>query len=313
MTKSILLTGGFGNVGGRFSGFLNENGIKSVRLSSRTLRTPPNWAPLATTVECDLRDPKSLKRACEGVETIFHFAALNDRECLEDPQRAHDVNVVGTENLINAAVSEDVQHIVYMSTIHVYGNPLVGHLDETSPTNPTHPYGITHLAAEDVLRDRSSEISSTIIRSGNGFGYPMTRDVNIWHIIVNDLCMQAVKNRDLVLKSPANIERNFVTLRDICRALYFVGFEIDPQNKSVVFNLGSRRSRTLREMADIISSRCSHALGFTPEIIELSPLSNEETNLNFDSTRIRNSGFPTDERFEEEIDGILHLLTEKRG
>ena len=196
---------------------------------------------------------------------------------------------------------------------HVYGNPLVGHLDESSPTNPTHPYGITHLAAEDVLRNRSSEISSTIIRSGNGFGFPMTIDVNIWHIVVNDLCKQAVKNRNLILKSPANIERNFITLRDICRALYFVGFEVDPHNKSIVFNLGSQRSRTLREMADIISSSCKNTLGFTPKIIELSPLSNEETNLNFDSTRIRNSGFATEERFDEEIDGILHLLTEERG
>ena len=309
MTKKILLTGGFGNIGGRFSDFLVENGVRNPRLASRKVRTPPSWAPNATTVICDLLDPNSLERACDGVETIYHFAALNDRECAEDPRKAHDVNVIGTQNLIKAAISHGAKHIVYMSTIHVYGSPLVGQINETSPTHPTHPYGLTHLEAENVLRENSSKIDSTVIRSGNGFGFPMSIDVDIWQIIVNDLCMQAVRSRTLVLKSPSNIERNFVSLHDVCRALFFVNFEISPAKGSEVYNLGSQRSRTLFEMATLIADRCSKLLGFTPEIRELSTPSQIDTTLIFDSSRLRSRGFSTVEHFENEVDGILRLLT----
>jgi len=313
MTESILLTGGFGNIGGRFSAFLADNYVTQTKLATRQHRNPPAWAPTAEVVQCDLLNPHSLKRACEGVRTIFHFAALNDRECASDPKRAHEVNVVGTENLADAAVSTGVEQIVYMSTIHVYGSPLVGHIVESSPTHPTHPYGLTHLAAESVLKDRSVHVPSTVIRSGNGFGFPMTFDVDIWHIIVNDLCLQAVRDQKLTLKSPSNIQRNFVTLRDICRALHHVGVKSPNSVGSVVYNLGSVRSRTLLEMSNLIAERCENLLGFRPEVVRLTPDTDSETSLDFDSTSLRGAGFTTEEHFESEIDGILNLVVASNG
>lgn len=308
MTGAVLLTGGFGNVGGRFSSYLNKIGIADLKLATRRLQTPPSWAPDAQVKVCDLTNPESLKKACAGVDTIFHFAALNDRDCLQDPERAHQINVVGTSNLVDAAVSCGVQHIVYMSTIHVYGAPLIGHFDESSPTDPKHPYGLTHLDAERILRHRSDDISSTIIRCGNGFGRPMSFDVDIWHILVNDLCVQAVRDRQLVLKSPSNTRRNFVTLGDVCRALYFLGCESPIPSGSETFNLGSIKSRALGEMARLIAERSVKTLGIRPVIIESAKPTEEETSLEFDSSKLRDRGFLTEEKFELEIDGILDLV-----
>ena len=308
MTNSILLTGGFGNLGGRFSAHLHNIGDAEITLATRRPRTAPPWAPKAKVRTCDLVDLESLKRACQGIDTIFHFAALNDRQCLSDPITAHQTNVIGTANLINAAISCGVRHIVYMSTIHVYGAPLIGHIDESCPTKPSHPYGLTHLEAETVIRERSTEISSTIIRSGNGFGLPMTADVDIWHIIVNDLCVQAVRDKKLVLKSPSNTERNFITIQDICRALHFVGVESTCPSSSVTFNLGSIQSRTLREMSELVAKQSLQVLGSRPEIVETVERSVSETKLDFDSTALRSRGFSTQEDFEVEIEGILKLV-----
>lgn len=308
MTSSILLTGGFGNIGGRFASYLTNLGFNNLVLASRKHREPPHWAPSARVAVCDLGDQDSLVRSCKGVKTVFHFAALNDRDCANDPQLAKEINVNGTSNLAKAATACGVEHIIYMSTIHVYGSPLVGHIDEYSLTAPQHPYGVTHLMAEQVLAEFSHSFKSTVIRSGNGFGFPMTFDVDIWQIIVNDLCIQAVRDKRLVLRSPSNIERNFVTLADICRVLQFVGLESPISHGFDTFNLGSRRSRTLGEMSELIADRSIRVLGARPEIIASVQPSNDETSLNFDSSKLRSRGFFTEELFEVEIDGILDLV-----
>ena len=308
MTDSILLTGGFGNIGGRFASFLSERKRSHIKLGTRTNRPAPLWSPSAEVVTCSLEDQDSLLKACDGVRTIFHFAALNDRECANDPERAHQVNVIGTENLLKAAHDRSVRHVIYMSTIHVYGSPLVGTFNESSPTNPTHPYGLTHLRAEQVLHEWSTRIHSTIIRSSNGFGFPMSSDVNIWHVIVNDLCRQAVRDRRLTLKSPSNSQRNFITLEDICRALHHVAERVPLNDESIVFNLGSLRSRTLREMAELVAERTYVTLGYRPDIIECQDPISGETDLNFDSSKIRRTGYETTELFTDEIDGILELV-----
>ena len=313
MTKTVLLTGGFGNIGGRFSTHLADTTDYNIRLSSRLNRVAPAWAKDATVVTFDLTQPASLDAAMLGVDTIFHFASLNDRECAADPKYAHLVNVVGTENLVRSAIRNGIQRIVYMSTIHVYGNPIIGRISEDSPTRPTHPYGLTHLEAERVLNLASSEIQTVIVRSGNGFGYPKSPDVNIWHIIVNDLCTQAVQEKVMTLNSPPNIERNFVTLADICRGLLHLDNQDLGLNQSLTFNLGSRDSRTLRQMADLIAQRCRITLGLSVSIIESAPKTAEETSLDFDTSRLRQTGFTTTEDFASEIDGILDMVRVRHG
>jgi len=313
MTKSVLLTGGFGNIGGRFSSFLDASTGYNIRLSTRQKRDAPRWAPRADVVTCDLTQTDSLHVATQGVDTIFHLASLNDRECARDPDLAHRVNVIGTENLVMSAIRHGVKRIIYMSTIHVYGNPLVGEITEARQTNPSHSYGLTHLQAEQLLCSVSPDIQSVIIRSGNGFGYPMTPDVDIWHIIVNDLCTQAVQQHTMTLNSPSNIQRNFVTLADICRGLLHVDSDDLGLGRFSTFNLGSLRSRTLRQMADIVAQRCHEKFGLHVNIIESVQETDSATELEFNTSRLRQTGFSTTEDFEEEIDGILDMVKSRRN
>jgi hypothetical protein len=136
----------------------------------------------------------------------------------------------------------------------------------------------------------------------------MTRDVDVWHTFVNELCTQAVKHREMIIKSPSNSERNFVTLQDFCRAFYYLGFELGRPTDSLTVNLGSVQSRTLYEMAELIAERTEVVLGFRPRIVEQVPPSTDSSSLNFNSSKLRNMGFTTEERFEFEIDGIINFL-----
>ena len=85
MTPTVLLTGGFGNIGGRLTDDLITHGGVKIRLASRIVQPPPIWAPNADVVLLDLLNESTVRQAVSGINTIFHLAALNDLECSADP------------------------------------------------------------------------------------------------------------------------------------------------------------------------------------------------------------------------------------
>jgi UDP-glucose 4-epimerase len=317
MTQTILLTGGFGNIGGRLTDDLIAHGEVDIRLASRTIQHPPSWAPSADVVRLDLLDESTISAAVAGVSSIYHLAALNDFECAANPELAHNVNVRGTELLLSAAIAAGVERIVYMSTIHVYGSPLSGQISESTQTQPTHPYGVTHLLAERLITDAHQKglIEGVVVRSANGFGVPMNPDVKIWQILVNDLCKQAIEFGALRLNSDGTQMRNFVTLTDLCAALRHVHHLPKTALGDGVFNVGSKQSVTVLEMASLIVERCTHVLGFTPTLT-LGPPPEKPMQLDplvFDCTKIQKTGFSAATPASIEIDGLLAMCKKVFG
>lgn len=317
MTQKILLTGGFGNIGGRLTDDLITHSDAEIRLASRVVQPSPVWAPNADVVQLDLLDESTISQAVSGINTIFHLAALNDLECATAPQLAHRVNVRGTELLLSAAIAAGVQRIVYMSTIHVYGSPLSGDITEASPTDPTHPYGITHLLAEKLISDTHKKgiIEGVVLRSANGFGVPMNPAVKIWQILVNDLCKQAVEVGALRLHSDGNQLRNFITLTDLCAALRHLQHLPAASLGDGIFNVGSQKTVSVLQMAQLIVQRCKQVLGFTPEIT-LGPPPAQQGHidpLRFDCAKISTTGFSANTPAAVEIDGLLTMCQEVFG
>ena len=317
MTPTVLLTGGFGNIGGRLTDDLITHGGVEIRLASRVAQPPPIWAPNADVVLLDLLDESTIRRAVTGINTIFHLAALNDIECAADPELAHRVNVRGTELLLSAAIAAGVKRIVYMSTIHVYGSPLSGNITEVSPTEPTHPYGITHLLAEKLILDAHQKglIEGVVLRSANGFGVPMNPAVKIWQILVNDLCKQAAEVGALRLHSDGTQTRNFITLTDLCAALRHLQHLPAASLGDGIFNVGSQKTVSVLEMAQLIVERCKQVLGFTPELT-LGPPPAQQVQmdpLSFDCTKISTTGFSATTPAAVEIDGLLTMCQEVFG
>ena len=308
MSNSILLTGGFGNIGGRLAELLSNRDNIRLRLGSRTVHTAPKWAVQAETIQLDLSNEQSIIESVDGVNTIVHLAALNDIECTKNPNLAHEVNVVGTRNLVKCASDAGVQRIIYLSTAHVYGSPLVGRIDESNPTVPAHPYAVTHLEAEQIVANAHdmAEIIGIRVRSANCFGAPMDPNVKIWQILVNDLCRQATQTHELILKSHGNQVRNFVPLTDLCGAIeHLIGL-----NSQVVgdglFNFGANISHSILGMTNRIASRCEHILGFNPPITRPPALSHQiQEQLDYRSDKLKSTGFMPRQNFDDEIDGLL--------
>ena len=126
----ILVTGGFGYLGGRICESLIESGNKVRIGTSRKNVSIPKELSKCDVCEIDLLKPQSLDIACCGVTSVIHLAALGANDSDLYPERALAINGTGTLNLLTSAVSNKVQKFIYFSSIHVYGAMLDGEIDE---------------------------------------------------------------------------------------------------------------------------------------------------------------------------------------
>jgi UDP-glucose 4-epimerase len=262
----ILITGGFGFVGGRLAVHLAQAGHQII-LGTRHSMTAPDWLPQANVAKIAWDDEIALERSCEGIDVIIHAAGMNAQDCAADPIAALAFNGLATARLVTAAKQVRVKKFIYLSTAHVYANPLVGTItEETCPRN-LHPYATSHLAGEQAVLSAHSrgELQGIILRLSNAFGSPMHEDVNCWMLLVNDLCKQAIETRKLVLHTSGLQHRDFIGLTQVCCVTEKL-VDSDKLEQAQVFNVGAGVSQSVLAMAKLIQQRCGKVLGFVPEL-----------------------------------------------
>ncbi len=306
MTKNVLLTGGFGTLGGRLAAILAQDDTINLRLASRVKRTSPSWAPHAETFVVDFDDSVSIREMLSNITHVVHLVAMTDFESRAEPDMAQKVNVEFTRRVVDQCAK--TTRFIYMSTIQVYGVNLSGVITESTCTNPADAYSQTHRDAEYIVESAHDAelLEGVTLRNANGFGAPMSSDAKIWQIIVNDLCRQAVEKRQLTLKSHGLQYRNFVPFTDVCNAIRHCLFMPSNQIKGITFNLGSESTIRVLDMAELIAMRCSATLGYKPElnVLGASPES-LPTRFAYDSSKLFSTGLSLTTPLEDEIDRLL--------
>lgn len=137
----VLITGGGGLIGSHIADQLVEQEASEIVILdnfTRGRRENLAWALVhgpVTVVEGDIRDRELLRETMQGVDVVFHQAAIRITQCAEDPRLALDVLGVGTLNVLEAAVEAGVNKVVVASSASIYG------MAEEFPTPETHhPY-----------------------------------------------------------------------------------------------------------------------------------------------------------------------------
>jgi UDP-glucose 4-epimerase len=173
---NVLVTGGAGFIGSHLAERLLEIGHKVRILDDFSTGRRENLADFEGEVEVlegDVRDENALSSALDGIEVVFHEAALASvPRSVTDPAASHDVNVTGTLRLLIAARDAGVRRLVYASSSSVYGNsPDLPKREEMAPS-PESPYAVSKLAAENYCRAFSSlyDIECVALRYFNVFG-----------------------------------------------------------------------------------------------------------------------------------------------
>lgn len=306
----ILITGGFGFIGGRLAQHLFKAGHHVV-LGSRTYTSSPDWLPEVDVVQANWNDCSSLKQICRGIDVVIHAAGMNARECAQNPVVALEFNGLATARLVEAAILAKVKRFLYLSTAHVYANPLSGIITEESCPRNLHPYATSHLAGEHALlgANQLGEIEGFVLRLSNAFGVPVQKEVNCWMLLVNDLCRQAVEACQLVLHSSGIQERDFISMGEVCRVLAFLIVCPVDLVSSPVINVGSGISHSVLEMACMVQQRCLCVLGHEPTISRPKKTSDEgcDVMLEYRTNRLSETGVKVVVDHQQEIDLLLRF------
>jgi UDP-glucose 4-epimerase len=264
----ILITGGFGFIGGRVAKFMQSLGHEIV-LGTRSTGKRADWLPSAEIVITTWTDTVVLETICKNVDVVIHTAGMNAIDCESDPVAALHFNGFATARLAQAAAIAGVKRFIYLSTAHVYAAPLVGEIHEGVPVRNTHPYATSHLAGEKAVLDvgERHSMSTLVLRLSNAFGEPVHEETNCWMLLVQDLCRQAVTNGEMKLHTAGFQQRDFIPMTEVCMALNKLLEDVGSTVPYDVVNLGAGASIKVRKMAEIIKLTCKSSLGFDPRLI----------------------------------------------
>src|SRR6478736_488866 len=125
--QRALITGGAGLIGSHIADRLVAEGFQEIVVLDNLTRGRRQNLEAAiasgrvTVIEGDIRDSDLVLRAMEGIDIVFHEAAIRITQCAESPRLAHDVLATGTFNVLEAAVAAGVKRVVLASSASIYG------------------------------------------------------------------------------------------------------------------------------------------------------------------------------------------------
>ncbi|MDX1511955.1 MAG: NAD-dependent epimerase/dehydratase family protein [Nitriliruptorales bacterium] len=162
--RKVLITGAHGFIGAALSRRYRDLGVEVVGID--LTGDPENNVRVG-----DVRKPEPWEVHLDGVDLVVHAAAIVTLE--GDADEFWSVNVLGTRQVVDAAVRHGVKRLVHLSSVTVFGWDFPDGVDETWPVHPNGtPYVDTKIAAEQVVLEAhaAGDIDAVIIRPGDVFG-----------------------------------------------------------------------------------------------------------------------------------------------
>ena len=229
---SVLVTGATGFVGPYLVQALAGKNARVNILSMGMDEIPSSLcAENLDIVIGDVTKPETLYGITEGVDFVFHLAAISNVDyAVKNPVKTYDVNVRGTLNLLEEVRKNPVQKFVYISSSHVYGVPQYIPIDEKHPLAPREPYSASKAAAENIVAAYSGAygINTAIVRPFNIYGPGQDGS-----FLIPSIIKQASGN-DVIEVGNVEPTRDFTYITDVV-----AGFLMIAESGSGVYNIGS--------------------------------------------------------------------------
>jgi nucleoside-diphosphate-sugar epimerase len=241
--KRILVTGATGFAGGH----LCERLVKEGYAVRALVRDPSRGAELAHwSVELaigDLRDRESVARAMEGIDLVYHLAAVFRSENVWR-QEMWETNVRGTENLLDASIKHGVQRFVHCSTVGVHGDIKTPPANEDTPYGPGDHYQESKTEAERLVRYYMAEgrLPIVVFRPGGIYGPRDTRFLKL---------IKAVKQRRFIMLGTGKVLYQMIYVDDLIDGILRCGTE----NHAIgnVYILTGEEAVTLNQLVQVIA------------------------------------------------------------
>ena len=303
----VLVTGGAGFIGSTIVDQLLAAGAAEVRVLDNFVRG--TWSNLAdanerggvSVIAGDVRDPATVNQVTEGVDYVFHQAALRITRCAEHPREAVEVLIDGMLNVLEAAVHHKVKKIVAASSASVYGDPSYLPMDESHPFNNRTLYGAGKIANEQMLRSyfEMYKLPYVAFRYFNAYGPRMDLDGVYTEVLIRWLDAIDSGKRPLIFGDGLQ-SMDFVYVSDIARANLLA---LESPVTDEVFNVGTGIQTNLIQLCDALLSLTGS--GLTPEYREARVVANVKARQAATEKAERLLGFRAAVSLEEGLRGLI--------
>lgn len=213
----VLITGASGYIGSHVAGCLRDRGHE---VTATARRVTPELVASLPGCQLETLDVMEVPATFTGDwDCILHTATANDI-LSRDFQSGVALSVFGTRNVIDLAKRCGVPHVVFVSTLQVYGAELSGVIPDNSPPKPVNDYGLNHEFGEHVCRLESNRpgLRTTVLRPANVYGCPASRTVDRWSLVPTCFVREALAEGTITIRSSGLQRRDFVSLRQVSEA-----------------------------------------------------------------------------------------------
>lgn len=196
------------------------------------------------------------------IDAVFHFAAeISVEEGESNPWKYYFNNVTSALRMMKEAKQYGIKNFIFSSTAAVYEkseSSLFGHFFETSSVNPYSVYGKTKAMIENVLIDEK-EMNCAILRYFNVAGRNERANLYEEHDPETHLIPLLVRNKDAVIygtdyfTKDGTCVRDFIDVRDVCRAHTLAYRYMEEKNESLLLNIGSGKGYSVKEVVDKVN------------------------------------------------------------
>jgi len=287
----FLITGGAGFIGSHLcdkyvmekdivlclDNFLNGN-LMNIRhlLNHRNFKL----------ISGDIRNFDLLEKLVRDVDVIFHLAAqIHVDRSIVEPRLTYDINVLGTQNILEVARTYDVNKVIYASTSEVYGSAQYAPMDECHPLNAPHPYGASKIAADRMCKAyiQTYGMDVCIMRPFNIYG-PRQKDYGYGGAI-SLFTKRVLNNIPPIVYGNGEQTRDYTYVEDIVNA-----YDIILNNKARLtdpVNFGTGKEIKILDLANTII----RITGKNVEPVFVEPRPGEVQRLIADTTKANDLGW----------------------
>lgn len=253
MADRCLVTGGAGFIGSHVSHHLVARGHEVRVVDNLSTGQLANLAAFRSDIEFirgDLRDPDTCARVTQGIDVVYHIAALPSvPRSMADPWTSHDHNVNATVRLLQAAHASGVRRVIFSSSSSVYGDTPVLPKIETMEPLPRSPYAAAKLAAEQYVLAfaRSGMVEGVALRYFNVFG--PRQDPHSAYAAVIPAFMHAAKSGTKARIFGDGLQtRDFTYVQNVVDANYLAATADAERVNGTVSNVGAGARTSLLDL-----------------------------------------------------------------
>lgn len=247
----ILVTGGAGFMGSWLVDELISRGHEVINVDNLLGGSIRNVNPKCRFIEMDLRDRRKVEKVSEDMDIVFHLASYAaEGQSFFSPIQINDLNITPMNNLLVAAVNNDVEKFIFTSSMAVYGDQEPP-FREDMPRKPVDPYGCAKAYCERMLEifSKTFGLKYTITRPHNVYG-PRQNILDPYRNVLMIWINRVMRGKPPLIYGDGEQMRAFSYIEDVTPALANTAFREETDGE--IINMGSEEIVTINKACQTV-------------------------------------------------------------